>query len=638
MADTSSETAQNITSGVDAQDDIGLAGQDGGQSDAHTPRSQRNSQDGDRPGADDGGDSDVNVDHVHEVEEDGNQRAEGEGGHPGEEGVVRARYCGLCEEGHPAEGRCMNCCEDLCTNCIKYHERLRVTALHNILLFEPGATSDIVVPTRSNTDCHKHNEPLKFYCQTCKQAVCRDCILTAHKGHQAVDLTDEVDNAKKEAERLLKRVQNSVRRSEREMGDLRTYHAEFLDKVRKVSDVIDKLHTAVLQRVERSYQELTQMIAATKEDEVMRLEQIEEFLQQRLLSASDFTAVADHVLTSQDGIDVMLKLDMMKQSVTPVCQHADFQKGHAEFFLAKNPRFTCNTADNILGRVAFSLMWPPVTNTPERRAFIREIRLKREVAFHIWEMHCTKPSVRGIVEGPNGVVWVATPRSLLTIGVNGERKNSVHLTTDIASITGGPDGRLLVAFIQGNTNKILYQDNWSNFAPVPGPMPSIASSIDGQRILVPQMCHGAPRLLVICNQGKDIVDVDLPPQLASDFDIPSFSVGPDGEVAMCIGKRDMVVILTPSFKYKSDYHGPDGVLYPRSICYDKLGHLIVADSKRCNVQLVSKDGRFLSYLLNKEDFQDIGSPTAVTVDNRGRLWIGTGNGNVCAYTYMHDIL
>ena len=62
--------------------------------------------------------------------------------------------------------------------------------------------------------------------------------------------------------------------------------------------------------------------------------------------------------------------------------------------------------------------------------------------------------------------------------------------------------------------------------------------------------------------------------------------------------------------------------------------MAVADGQRSAVDLVNAEGKLLASLLTREHFLDTGGPTAVTVDSRGRLWVGTSMGHVCVYSFL----
>ncbi|XP_041361343.1 E3 ubiquitin-protein ligase TRIM71-like [Gigantopelta aegis] len=565
-----------------------------------------------------------------------------EGLNLGLQDVRSTRVCGLCDKNF-AEGRCLDCDEDLCSVCVKYHEKLKITSTHNILFIDPPANLEKVqhgsVGQKMRITCPKHeDELLKFFCKSCKVPVCRDCILTSHKDHVTGDILDEAQGAKEQVQIMLVKAENTKRTIEGDHEKLKEYEGEFLESIQKVSAIVKQLYKDISDRVEESHQNLVDTIQSTKNDELSRIQHCEEFYKQKLVSISDVLYKGEKLLSSETDMEMVLEMDVLRQTAPGLCSVRSIKPVKAEFVLSGNRNLARNTAENIIGHVSLTVTEASVQDGG-KHAYIREVCLKRDIAFHIWEMKCTKPSVRGICEGSNGIMWVATPKSLLKLGTDGRRQNSIHLTSDVSCITKGHEGKLLVAFSRGNGIKILSHDAmniWSTYATIPETVMAISTTSDKQRVFVASAA--AQNLYIICNHGKDMVRVPLPEDLSqSDAVITGMAVGSAGEVAIS-NSSGKLVILSDSFEAKYVYKGPDGVMFPTSICYDKQGHLIVADGKRYTVHLVSKSGRFLAFLLKKDDFQDIGAPTAVCVDECQRLWVGTDMGNVCAYTYIHDVL
>ena len=557
------------------------------------------------------------------------------------------RVCGLCEK-NVAEGRCLDCDEDLCSVCVNYHEKLKITSTHNILFFNaPGHGNDFQFSCEGRkvrNSCPKHEEELlRFFCKTCKIPVCRDCILTSHKDHVTGDILDEVQEARKQVQIMLMKAESTKRVMEGQREKLKEYESEFRESVQKVNATVDRLYKDISDRVEESHQNLLETMQSTKNDELNRIQHCERFLKQKLVSVTDFLYQGEQLLSSELDMEIVLQINTLRQSVPGLCSLRGMKPMKAEFVLSGNRNFARNTAENVIAHVSLTVAEAPV-DYGGKLTCIREIRLKRDMAFHIWEMKCTKPSVRSICEGSNGVMWVATPKSLIKLGANGRRQNSVHLTSDVSCIAESDSGKLLVAFSRANGIKVLSHDamiTWSGYANIPETVAAMSTSVDKQRVFV--TCAAAKNLYIICNHGKDMVKLPLPDDVSrndvtqSDVVITGMAVGCSGEVAVSISSGKLV-IMSDSFAVKHVYKGDDGIMFPTSICYDKQGHLIVADGKRHTIHLVSKSGRFLAFLLKKDDFQDIGAPTAVCVDDSGRLWVGTAMGNVCAYTYIHDII
>uniref|UniRef100_K1Q322 Tripartite motif-containing protein 2 n=1 Tax=Magallana gigas TaxID=29159 RepID=K1Q322_MAGGI len=97
-----------------------------------------------------------------------------------------------------------------------------------------------------------------------------------------------------------------------------------------------------------------------------------------------------------------------------------------------------------------------------------------------------------------------------------------------------------------------------------------------------------------------------------------------------------VVVTEHGGRHRFSYTGhPSGSeLQPRGICTDALSHILVCDYKTKTLQMLDRDGQFLSHLLTKS--QEMGEPWSLSYDvNTHRLWVGSGDKNtVVIYRYI----
>ncbi|XP_052693140.1 uncharacterized protein LOC128171386 [Crassostrea angulata] len=97
-----------------------------------------------------------------------------------------------------------------------------------------------------------------------------------------------------------------------------------------------------------------------------------------------------------------------------------------------------------------------------------------------------------------------------------------------------------------------------------------------------------------------------------------------------------VVVTERGGRHRFSYRGhPSGSgLLPCGICTDALSHILVCDWTTDTVQMINKDGQFLSHLLTKS--QEMGYPCSLGYDvNTHRLWVGSGDNNeVRVYRYI----
>ncbi|XP_061185528.1 uncharacterized protein LOC133193583 [Saccostrea echinata] len=87
-----------------------------------------------------------------------------------------------------------------------------------------------------------------------------------------------------------------------------------------------------------------------------------------------------------------------------------------------------------------------------------------------------------------------------------------------------------------------------------------------------------------------------------------------------------VVVTDERGKHRFTYTGPlsGSPLYPCGICSDALSHILVCDIKSNTVQMIDKDGHFLSLILTEQ--QGIYKPRALCYDYKSHLlWVGSYN-------------
>ncbi|XP_052692830.1 uncharacterized protein LOC128171121 [Crassostrea angulata] len=103
-----------------------------------------------------------------------------------------------------------------------------------------------------------------------------------------------------------------------------------------------------------------------------------------------------------------------------------------------------------------------------------------------------------------------------------------------------------------------------------------------------------------------------------------------------------VVVTECGGRHRFSYTGhPSGSgLDPCGICTDALSHILVCDDKTKTVQMIDKDGQFLSHLLIRPS--GIFRPWSLSYDiNTHRLWVGSRDNNtgvIYSYITRHDAL
>lgn len=135
--------------------------------------------------------------------------------------------------------------------------------------------------------------------------------------------------------------------------------------------------------------------------------------------------------------------------------------------------------------------------------------------------------------------------------------------------------------------------------------------------------YGMPRYITE-NNNEDVV--------ASVF----YSVN-DNPVLFFVDDYGAVVVTERGGGHRFSYDGPPSGagLEPAGICNDALSHILLCDEKTNTVQMLDKDGNYLSHLLIRPEVMF--KPYNLSYDaNTHRRWVGSqyDNNKVCVYRYV----
>lgn len=166
--------------------------------------------------------------------------------------------CGKCLKGvgekpNSSVAFCFDCRAPLCEFCQRMHKQTVDLAGHHISSLEEIqqvdlAPASVQVPFHSKSDdvlyvCSKHREPLKLYCFTCDEVICRDCTVTRkdHREHSYEFISDVIDSERAglldcleplgEMKERITKCSNQVRAREEELERRQQFRKQKIDHV-----------------------------------------------------------------------------------------------------------------------------------------------------------------------------------------------------------------------------------------------------------------------------------------------------------------------------------------------------------------------------------------------------------------------
>ena len=218
----------------------------------------------------------------------------------------------------------------MCPECLDKHNGWQPFSTHEVINVQDVAvlnTSKLLqLDDDINTKCDDHNEPIKVYCETCQELICRDCTISErHQNHKYKLVTECYPDHHQEIEADLTIVKMKV-------ADVNTAVTNLITRERDVTkqgeDVKKQIHThsqliinlvqqserQLVQQVDTVVQQKIQLLNKQREEAETILKQLkgcEEFVEQSLKVGSQQQILRE----KQNMVQVMTTVN---QDVNPV--------------------------------------------------------------------------------------------------------------------------------------------------------------------------------------------------------------------------------------------------------------------------------------------------------------------------------
>ncbi|XP_052690732.1 uncharacterized protein LOC128168603 [Crassostrea angulata] len=539
----------------------------------------------------------------------------------------KVHRCSKCPGG--TEYYCVSCPCDLCPQCKENHVKDLQTIDHDVVSHRDKIN---YIPTQEI--CMRHLYIfLEMNCENCELPVCYHC--SEHKTHSRINLT-RLYQAKRQQHRgtihtirsealfyrpvLLPRIKTDFKTCRTQLS---LYHSEMLTKAQTLKQFIDYIQNDFMCNVFCDFDFKHRCLKQQKEM-IIHIVSLQRYVyiyeQRRVIRPLQFLSSIKTALpqihptlhTSQLSMteslnkeDVMESLSAIQitergnrcvgnQCLLKVTSGPEFHQSITVTGVDRCLHISCVTSDQVWVSDKNNLILTDTTGVP---------------------LHRVEDLCSGLYVG-NGLHTVNSESELIYIDRN---ENINKLSKDMKTTTtfiertdstwrprcvywSPSTGDILVGmwYLRRNTDKVTRYNQSGQLTQI------IQHDNTGRRL------YREPNYITENNNGDVVV---------SDYDYESGAV----------------VVTERGGRHRFSYTGPPlgSGLRPYGICTDALSHILVCDGTTKTVQMLDKDGQFLSHLLTKS--QEMAEPWSLSYDvNTHRLWVGSGwfNNKVCVYRYI----
>ena len=157
--------------------------------------------------------------------------------------------CGNCDKRSAQTLYCFQCCSFWCEECILAHNIIRTNKEHKTLALKDFQEQDFEAVLKRPAFCqkkHHEKEELKFFCKSCKVAICNTCAVTLHEGHGKMPLREATDARKIHINSVITSLKDKMEEKRRAIEQ---FNQKSMEVQAKVADVKSQVQTNVDQMI-----------------------------------------------------------------------------------------------------------------------------------------------------------------------------------------------------------------------------------------------------------------------------------------------------------------------------------------------------------------------------------------------------
>ncbi|XP_015596959.1 brain tumor protein isoform X2 [Cephus cinctus] len=219
-----------------------------------------------------------------------------------------AVLCTSCKAKENAVARCSDCANFLCPNCNTAHQFMRCFESHKVVAFEDLKRSNERIPIHKPIFCTCHPaENMKFFCYTCQEPICNECLLVEHKApdHQYERLSDAEPRQKEELAGLMAESKARIADCDQASSQLENALSELQVQHDQAKDLIVETfqsYKAVLEKCRDSALEDLEKLHSERELEIMDTFHSVEKTVEKIEDACRFTS---RLLEHGDAVEIL---------------------------------------------------------------------------------------------------------------------------------------------------------------------------------------------------------------------------------------------------------------------------------------------------------------------------------------------
>ena len=600
----------------------------------------------------------------------------------------------------PANNKCVKCkkreptcfcrsCGFLCNSCKKPHMEWDEFSSHEIVSLDQLTedATNLIPPVQKVLQCPKHPETkLDLYCETCKEVICRDCIVKLHRDHQYDLATAAFPQRKEELISSIEPAEQQLASVNKALEGLDTLRGEITSQCQVLETKVRSRLRLVREALERREEDLISQLKQLTRQKLKNVDLKQDQLELVATRLNSCCGYLQDSLKTGSHVEILSMAESLQQHVQdvtsafkPEClvteEQADleFFSNHTELTqtcqqlgkLVANP--VCHAKCHAEGAgVHVAVVGETATAT------VRVVDQKGREYHRPMEVSCELVSSDGSSQVRGEVKRVKDSQYEISYCPQHRGRHYLHIRVEDKHISGSPfplsvisttpsniitdvsspwglalnnDGQLVVVelgkgcvsiFSGDGKNRQSFGSRGSGPDQLQHPR-GVALSVTGD-ILV---CEGSNyRIHVFSPTGKSVKCVGTKGNGPLQFSSPrGIAVHPhSNKIYVAEYGNARVQILNENLTFYRTFgssgSGNGQFQYPYDVSFDSTGNVYVADSNNHRIQVFTANGEYIRQFGKKGNGEgELNEPKGIAIDMNDIVYVSEwGNHRISIFT------
>ena len=474
----------------------------------------------------------------------------------------------------PANNKCVKCkkrepncycrsCGFLCEKCKDIHSEWEEFSSHEIVSLDQLTedVTNLVPPDQKIMQCSKHPaKELDLYCETCKEVICRDCILKVHRDHQYDLATDAFPQQMNVLISCVEHAEQQLVSVNKALEDLDTLRGE-------ITSQRQALETNIRSRIGVIHEALKEALKAREEELVSQLDQM---TGQKL----------KNVASQQDQLEIVAT---RLKSCCGFLQES-LRTGSQVEVLAMRKSFVQQVQD-------VTSSFKPESLVPEEEAdleFVSDQNEKTQICQQFGQLIANPVChAKCHAEGTGLHVTIIGETATATVHVVDQKGREYQRPVEVSCKLASSDG---CSHVRGEAKKVKDGEYKISYHPQHRGQHYLHIQVEDKHIA------GSPfPLSVLTTTPTNIIsDVNRPWGVALDN---------DGQLLVTEYRANCISIFSDNGRNKKSFSsygsGPEQLHTPYGIAISATGNILVCDKGNSRINIFSPDGKSLQCIGTK---------------------------------------